>query len=304
MVCSRGLTWVAAVVAAAAGLACESARPTPAAEADAFDKAAAMTALQGRGGIGAALVHCREIVAALAVEGSTIDPTRTAGENADAIAAQAAKLKPSCAGVGVTHVPGTTSVSLMLPSSKCALAQSTVSGVIDVTVAVKDGAATVAIALKSVKVRGHTLDGTLTVTTGDGKALAWSASLTFDGHAWTWSGTPKLDSNGQGVTFDGQGTVQKAGGAVVGVHIAGLHHSLLACYANAGTITQTFKVALTAPKAKAGTELDATASATFDAESPRDGTVDVKLTVGKLPPVDQKDVVLPPYGDCPDGTAP
>lgn len=297
----RLLLLSAALIACAA---CQSEAPKPP-EPDTFDVPAAAASLADRGGIATALVHYRLLTAALVNETATANPASTTGQIADAIAATAAKAKTGCGGLNIVHTPGTNLVNITLPTNACKIADLQTSGLIDVSVSLKDGAVAVAIKLSAVKVRGHALDGTAALTTTDGKTFATEiTNLKVDGLLWNWSGTPALDAGGQGATLTGSGSVSKDGGPTIAVQIKGVHRKFAACYPDSGTIAQTFQVALTAPKAKAGTLLDATATASFDAETPRDGTVDVTLQVGKLPNATHKNAVLPKYGDCPDGTAP
>lgn len=297
-----GLLWQSGLLVLTLG--CESAPPPAVPEADAFDLPAIVSSTQARGGIGTALLHSRILTTALIVPGQTVDPAVSIGDIGDALAAQAGKLSGGCGGVKVTHVPGTNAVAISLPVSKCAIGDVSVAGFIDIKVVNKDKVVTIALTLTAVKIRGHQFDGTLALTTSDGKVFDTALSLQFDTLVWAWSGSQVLDTNGLGATFTGSGSVKKADGDSLAIAIDGLHHNFAACYANAGSVSQTLQVPLTAPKVKAGKLLTTTAKFVFDADSPRDGTVDLVVTVGALKPATQKDLTLPKYGDCPDGTAP
>ena len=283
---------------------CHSEPPPVVVQPDAFDLPAATATVVARGGLPTVLMHSSALLGALIVPGQTIDPSKGAGNNGDALAAQASKLAAQCQGVKVTHVPGTNSVGLSLPVANCAIGELPFSGFVDVTVASKDGTTSLVVKLTAVKARSHQIDGTIALSTTDGTAFETTLTLQFDTLQWSWQGSLTPDANKLGALFAGKGSVKTKEGESIAVAVEGLHHNFAACYANAGTLALTWQVALTAPKAKAGTLLDATATVAFNADSPRDGSVAVSLTVGALKPVTQKSVTLPKYGDCPDGTAP
>ncbi len=285
--------------------ACDAEPPPAPTPADAVDGPAVAVGLGGRGGWTTAQIHTRMLTAQLLADATAIDPAATPSAIADAIAAHAQKSKANCGGLGVKHVPGTPAVEISLPANACKVGGHTAAGFVDVTVSIKDATATVTVKLSAVKVRGHAVAGTLSLAVGSDKSVTttWT-DFKVDGNTWNWIGTPKLDDNGVGVTLEGSGTVVTADGKTIAVSLQGVHRNFAACYANVGKYTETHQIALTQPKAKAGTLVDATVTASFDADTPRDGTVDVTVAAGKLPATTHKEVVLPKYGDCPDGTAP
>ncbi len=296
---------IASLCIAAISSACADDPPPAPPPAEAVDGPALATALGGRGGWVTAQVHTKLLTTHLLAEATTVDPTATPSTIADGIAAQALKVKPGCGGVSVKHVPGTPAVEIALPANACKIGGHTAAGFVDVAVAVKDGVASVTVKLSAVKVRSHTIAGTLSLAVGADKTLTttWS-DFKVDGNTWNWTGTPALDSTGVGVTLQGSGTVVTGDGKTIAVALQGVHRNFAACYAKAGTLTETYAVPLTQPKDKIGTQVDATVTANFDEDTPRDGTAQVTVAAAKIAATVHKDVVLPKYGDCPDGTAP
>ncbi|MBM4344413.1 MAG: hypothetical protein FJ100_13675 [Deltaproteobacteria bacterium] len=288
---------------AAAG--CDAEPPPAVAPAEAVDGPGLAVGLAARAGWTTALVHAKLMSTTLLADLVALDPAASPSAIADAVAVHAQKAKASCGGLSVKHVPGTPAVEIALPTSACKVGGHAASGFVDVAVAIQDGVATATVQFGAIKVRGHALAGTLKVAVGSDKVhtTTWTA-FKVDGHTWNWSGTAKLDDNGAGATVDGSGTVATADGKTIAVALQGVHRTFAACYANAGKLIETHQVALTQPKAKVGTLVDATVTATVDAETPRDGTVDVTVAAGKIAATTHKDTALPKYGDCPDGTAP
>ena len=286
---------------------CEAAPvPVKVVEVEAIDVAGTVEAARLRGSVGHALSHSKLAVDTFIPESISLDPAVGVGALGDALATAADQAKAACPGLKATHVPGSNAVSVSLPVAGCQLAGLTAAGLVDITATVKDGKASVELKLSAVKIRNHQLDGVLRASSTDGKTVTTEiVKLQFDTFTCTWQGSWQRDANGKGSTSTGTGTVQKTGEAqVVAITATGLHQNFQSCYANAGTVSQTLETVLVSPKTKAGQVLTTTLTATFDAETPREGIVAVTLAVGASKPTTPQSVTLPKYGDCPDGTAP
>jgi hypothetical protein len=221
-------------------------------------------------------------------EDPTLDPTKSAGQNADAVAMQ---LRGSaCASANVTHTLGMTTVSVDFGTGCTVNHVGTISGMVSATVSKSSGDVSVALTFTSLTVNGTGLDGSFSVTTTTGTSFTATADLTSTTEHVQFSGTAVLDSAGTGVTLDGTGMSQSGSAAAVSYTAAGVHHTFQTCYADAGTLT-----VMTISTTKSGKAVAVTDVITFDSNTPTTGQVSV--TVNGVPEI----ATLPAFGTCHDG---
>ncbi len=294
--------WRALAAVALAG--CSSEEPAPVDVTERIDEAQLLSGATAKGSISHLLAHSRVIMTA-GVEGA-LAADQTAGANGDAVAKQYLASKTTCPGLTVTHGPGSDTVKIVLPANGCKLAGVSVSGLVTVTVKIEAAVAVAQFVLQSVKVDATQIDGTATESTSDGKTFTSEIKkMVVDKTTYTFSGTFAKDTDGAGSTSNGAGTALAAGeSAAAAFLIQGLHHKLEGCYADAGQLVWTQQTALTAPAALKGKLVSAVTTLQFDADSPRDGSVDATVQLGAGKASAKKEVILPKYGTCPDGTAP
>ena len=288
-----------------AGCAAEPAPPTPE-PPETIDGPAAALGAAALGGSVTALIAIKVLTSTLVAENATLDPKDSAGQLADAIHAHALKAKSGCSGLAAFHVPGTATINITLPSNACKISGFQASGLVDVTLATADGAATCTAKLSAVKVRGQEFAGTVKLQMAADKTLTTEVlDLQIGKTTLNWLGVPAVDAAGTAVTVDGTGTVKLAADAgTIAVAMVALRRNFAACYPNSGILTVTQPLPLIAPKAKVGTVVNTVISLAFDGETPRDGSVEATVSAGKLKPTVHTNLTLPLYGDCPDGTAP
>lgn len=298
-------TWCATLATAAFALACcESEPPAPVDIAERIDEAQLLSQVAAKGSISHILAHGKVLTSA-GVEGA-LTPTLSAGANGDAIAKQYEAQKTTCPGLTVTHNPGSDTVKVVFPSAGCKLAGVAVSGIVTVTVKISDKLAAAQFVLQSVKVDAHQLDGSAAEATADGKTfISEIPKMVVDKTTYTYLGTFSKDSDGAGTTSEGAGTAQTTGELTASsFSIKALHHKFEGCYADAGQLVWTVQTEFTAPPAMKGKTASTVTTLQFDADSPRDGSVDATVQVGAGKASAKKEVILPKYGTCPDGTAP
>lgn len=223
-------------------------------------------------------------MASLSTSG-VVDPSKSAGANADAIAAAlAAKVCP----VGsVTHQMGSALLSVDFGSG-CAIGEvGTVSGSMGIIVASDGEKVSVGIMFAGLTVNGLKLDGSTLVSTADGKVYETKLDVTANQYAVTFTGSAALDADRKGVTVTGTGTVKQEG-ASLPCALSGVHHRFAGCYADAGTVTFTETV-----QPKVGKPVTVTSVVAFLSATPQTGAVNV--TVGAK----TMEKTLPAYGMCP-----
>lgn len=305
------LTFLGMLHAVLLGCASDPAPVAAAKTADSVDVSDAIAGVQSRGAVIAYLAHVKLLTDAAIAQGSTIDVTKSAGVNADALAARLqsgvkGQVNPKaakCPALDITHTPGVAKIDLTFPTSGCSIREQAISGIVTVTVTAKDGAISVVFDLNPLTVNSHKAKGKVTLITSDGNAFAVSIpGLVVDADTYAFEGTEALDAGGKDVAIDGTGSIAKTGDSVLTqFSAAGIVHSLQGCYAKAGKLVL---AGANTPKVGAAA-VKVTTTVQFDQDSPRDGTVDVTVQVGeKAAPVVKKDVTLAPYGTCPDGTSP
>ncbi len=226
-------------------------------------------------------------------EDPTVDPARSAGENADAIAARIkAATASTCAGATVTHDAGSPSVTVTFPSTGCTLSGVAVAGT--VVVKVDGGAGTpvqVTLQLKALSVDGTTLNGYVMETTSDGTSYKSSVIVTSDALQVSYDGAATLDAGAKGVTLSGGGKVKELDSSqVTQVTLSAVHKTFGACWLDGGSLTLTKSSTLTAGNKTKPVSITKTVS--FDAKTPTSGmaTVTVLSTTKPFP--------LPSYGSC------
>jgi hypothetical protein len=216
-------------------------------------------------------------------EDPTIDPTKGAGANADAIAAQLTASVTPCANAKITHAPNTTMLAVDFGAG-CTLPHvGAVSGSVSVTVSTGAGV-TIAFTFDDLTVAGLSVSGTASETTTNGTSYSANVSLTTSSGALTFQGVAAIDANGSGVTLNGKASVQGQNYTVTNVH-----HTFGGCYADAGTL----QVANKPVTSRSGKATTVNESITFASTTPSTGRA--SLTIGSQ----SMTVTLPTYGTCP-----
>lgn len=255
-----------------------------AAAVDESDDALASAQAASRGGHTSALTAATT-AAPLSAAG-VVDASKSAVENADAIAAQLTSKVSGCASAMVSHGAGSVSVSVNFGSGCSVAGYGTVAGSFVLTVS-KDGALGLAFAFSSFSVNGVTVNGTLSASTSDGKSYNLATDLQASAGALKGSGTATLDAGGKGLSLTGTG-LMITGSVSVPYDTTGLHHLFGGCYADAGTVAVTETIT-----PKVGGPKTVQTVMTFLSTTPSTGQVTV-TTAGKT---SQK--TLPAYGACP-----
>ncbi len=249
---------------------------------DEVDVPAEAAAAAPRGSAATTVAAAKAVSSLFVQEDPTLDITKTAGQNADAVALQ---LRASaCATANVTHSLGMTTVSVDFGAGGCMVNNvGTVSGAVSATVSKQGGSISVALTFTTLDVNGTTLDGTFSVATSDDTSFTATADLTDGATHVTFNGIAVLDSGGGGVTLSGTGLHQ-----TVSYTASGVHHSFKGCYADAGSLTFTESAT-----AKNGKSVMVTDVVTFDSSTPSTGKVSVSVNGTATPET------LPAYGSCP-----
>ncbi len=224
-------------------------------------------------------------------EDPTLDVTKSAGQNADAVAAQIASSTSGCASAKVTHSSGAVTVSANFGTG-CSIdgGSTQISGAANLTVSAASGAITVAFTFASLTVDGVTIDGTLTETTHDDSTFSTVANLTVGGQAVTYDGKLTYNASTKTVTIDGSGTYAPASspGTTWSFTANGVQHVVGGCYADAGTMTVS-KPSTT----RSGRATTVSETITFLSTTPSTGQVSV--TVQGVTTTE----TLASYGSCP-----
>lgn len=195
----------------------------------------------------------------------TIDPTKSAAENAQAIAARAMARIP-CATVALDR----TTLTLSAPSSGCTVANGvTLAGQLTATVSKGGSTITVILQFTEFVLNGKTTSGTMTLVTTDGSTFQVDYRLTRNGTSV--SGT--LNVVGAPGQLTAAGTLSYGSTTAV---LTGIVWKRGDCYPSAGT------VAVTVGRA--------TTTYTFTATTPTTG--EVSMGRGRT-------AELPSYGTCP-----
>jgi hypothetical protein len=209
----------------------------------------------------------------------TIDPTKTAAENASAIAKQIAgnlgavgDAGPTCGSVVLNGASVTVDFG-----SGCKLTNGvTASGRVTATVSQASGTTTITLAFSSLVVDGASLSGTASFATTNGTAFTTNANLTTASTTYVVTNLAIASTAGT-ITINGAvgtGTGDQATTSTFGQ----VSWKLGTCYPSAGTIT--IKRGLI------------TAVVTFSATTPSTGAVTV--TIGRK----NSPETLPAYGKC------
>lgn len=204
----------------------------------------------------------------------TLDPSKTADQNAQAIDTQ---ITGELSGCGSVSTSGTdVTVDFGSPPGCTLTGGLTVSGSLTASVATASGLM-VALSLTDVVVNGTALGGTVNLQTGDGTAFTISADITTS----TEEVVVYLQTSVSGgvVTFTGTLNVTPTSGTAVTVLVHSLTWKPGECYPDGGTV----QVA----KGKVS------AIVTFDAKTPTTGNVTV--SEGRA----QSTMALPAHGSCP-----
>jgi hypothetical protein len=222
-------------------------------------------------------------------EDPTLNLSLTAAQNADAVAAQLATsvMISTCANASITHTTGTLGVMLSFGTG-CTLPNiGSISGAANATIAKVAGTITVALTLTNITVNGVTVNGTVALSTSDATTFSFVMHLSTSAQQVSFNGTAVLDADGKGVTLDGTGTSTKAG-LSLSFTMAGVHHELSACYADAGTMTVTKPT-----RNKRDMTLTLEETITFSSTTPTTGMVTVTILGVSTP------ATLPTTATCP-----
>lgn len=204
----------------------------------------------------------------------TLDTTKTAEENAQAIAAN---VTASLNGCGSVTAAGTTVTVDFGAAPGCTLSSGVqISGTIKAEVSKASNTVTVKLTLTNVVIEGKSVAGTVTLSTSDAKTYAVTTSLTAGSNSITGSLTV---TGAQGsMTVSGTTSAVKEG-VSASLKFTALHYTYGDCYPDGGSVT--------VQRGKASIVY------TFDANTPTTGTV--SMTSGKKTTSTQ----LPAYGSCP-----
>lgn len=209
----------------------------------------------------------------------TIDPSKTAGENATALDGRVrANLGSADGGVGCgsVSVSGTTVTVTFGPAPGCALQNGAkISGSVSVGVEKSGSTITLTLTLTQVVSNGVPLSGNATFVTTTGSSFTVTANVTSG--TTTWVVTDLTATGGTG-TATLNGSVTVSGDTASSLTLTSLTWAAAACYPHSGTIAS-----------KKGL---VTTVITFDANTPITGLV--KVTVGRK----TSTVPLPSHGQC------
>ena len=233
------------------------------------------------------LTSAKAITELFVQEDPTIDTAKTAGQNADAVAAQIAASTSTCATITIAHVPGDASVTADFGTGCTIGSLGTVSGKVVAEVTRATGV-TVTFTFTNLVAAGYALTGSAAETTTDGTTYSSNVDLTVNGKHLTFKGTAKLDADAKGVTFDGGGTAQTA--ATSAYSVGAVHHVFGGCYADAGKLTLQKQTTT-----KTGRATTVSETVAFDASTPSTGRVTITVSGAS------QSTTLPAYGSCPHG---
>ena len=235
------------------------------------------------------IANAKAVSSLFVQEDPTIDPTKTAAANADAVAQQLhSSVMASCTKASIAHASGALTVSIDFGTGCTVAKAGTVAGTVMATVAKTGDTVTIGLAFTNLVVNGgKTTNGTLTLSTTTGTSYTVSLSLNT-GNQVAFDGAAALDADGSGITLDGTGSSTVSGGIAQNFKMSAVHHAFSACYADAGTMSFT-KTAAT----KSGGTTSLTESMAFSSTTPSTGTV--IITIAGLP----VSTTLPAYGTCP-----
>lgn len=250
---------------------------------DPVDTDAEVAATAQHGSISGMIGSAKGISSLFVAEDPTLDPSKSAGQNAGAIAA---RLMSSTGGCGsVMYVTGQVMVTVNFGAG-CSLSPlGTLSGSVSAKVTSMNGV-TVLLTFSNLTVDGQTLNGTLSLATSDGTTFTYRANLNDGSVKALFDGTLALDGAG-GVTAAGTGSID-TGATPIDLTITGVHHELGGCYADAGTITESKTV-----RSLKGNMVTISESIAFSTQTPATGMA--TITVGTV----SKTTTLPSYGNCP-----
>jgi hypothetical protein len=205
----------------------------------------------------------------------TLDPGKSAAENARALQSQAMTALNGCGTVTLTNA----TVTVDFTSTGCTLKNgSTVSGSASFSVTQTTGMVSVAETFTNLVVNGTDLSGTATFVTTNGSTFTVTASLTTKGN--TLSANLTVTGTATDITFDGTTSATRAGAATAATFTA-VDWGNGDCYPKSGTLKLTKSVI--------------TETMTFTAATASTGKVQVAVGRGMFTQT------LPAYGSCPKG---
>lgn len=260
---------------------------------DDIDYAGEATDTATRGTSTTSLTNTKAVTELFVQEDPTINPTETAGQNADAIAAQLAEKLGGdgggCAAAQISHTSGAITVAVSFGTA-CSVPSLglTISGSASAEVSKLAGNITIAFTFANLDVNGLTINGTASESTSDGTTYASHVDLMESTHHVVFTGTAALDANDAGVTLNGSGTYQDGVAPQMTFQTTNVHHTFGACYADAGTLA--FQKSVTT---KRDAQVSETETITFSSTTPSTGQAEI--SIGGTMSVQ----TLPAYGGCP-----
>lgn len=266
--------------------------PTCGASNDTPDVDAEKPSVTATGGQAISITHAKAISDLFVLEGSTLNMSMTAEQNAANVNSQAlTSISVPCSGAAIHFDAASRTVSVDFGSS-CNLPKlGKILGRVTAQVTKTDAPLRISVVFTftGFSVNGRAIDGTWTVSTTDGKSLVVDCVLTSSQITLTLNAvTLKLDSDFLGVTVTGGGGIN---GPVVGtldLTFDGIHQSFVNCYPNAGSIRFTKNLTI------AGHVVATKESLTFDSNTPTTGKA--QMLVGSIAAT----ITLPAYGGfCP-----
>lgn len=205
----------------------------------------------------------------------TIDPAKTAAENASAIQANTTINLNGC---GSATLNGTT-VTLSAPAPGCTLKNGVnVQGTVSLSVTKSGSTTTVTLTLTSVVVNGVSVSGTASFATSNGTTFTVTGDVTSGSTTYTMNLTV-AGSTGS-TTINGTSTA-KSGDSTNSMTFTNVVWKVGECYPSSGSLKVTKALV--------------TSTITFDSSTPTTGKVSV--TSGRKTQTMQ----LPAYGNCPPG---
>lgn len=254
---------------------------------DDIDLAAESTNVAEHGASATATASAKATTELFVHEDPTLDVTKTAAQNADAVAAQATASVSSCASAKVTHATGDVSITVDFGSG-CTIKSVSYSGTVAAKLSAGAGGITVAFTFTDLDVDGTTLNGTASETTTDDATFSSNVDLTIDTTHVTYKGSLALDGDDAGVTLNGSGTYQKGSSPATTYSASNVHHAFGGCYADAGALSYG-----TTTTGKSGKSYTIVETITFSSTTPSTGQA--SATIGATTTT----VTLPAYGTCP-----
>jgi hypothetical protein len=274
-------------------------------------RAQARDTVRNEGAASQALTSLKGVLYGFMEDDPTLDPSKTAEVNTQAIVDRLTQEVNGCANVVISHDNAAASLSVNFGTAGCTLQSSgtVVTGQVSLVVSRPDaGLVSVALTLTNLGADGYSMSGAVTVTmvsvteyrldiinlTVDGIGVlnftgTANAAATRDGGivvGATLNGTGTFVSTGAidagSISFGSNGWICNASGGATTFSVNNLHRNLSTCYADAGTVQVTKSYTCSRSGLRRDASLSATAELTtsiaFATTTPQ--TAQVAVTVG------------------------